>query len=120
MTDPTTTRPPERTGDERRTTNPDDCVTHAQLDRRLEFGRTAMIQHFDDRFDGLESLIKSGFPGGDPRRHCEVHEGFIQDAEDRRALWKSVREKTITGGVYALAGFVAMAVWEAIKIGVVK
>ena len=117
------TRPPAIDWDgatERRTPDPDDYVTHAELDRRLDQGRKVMIAHFDDRFDALENLIKSGFPNGDPRKHCEVHEGFIADAADKRALWKSVREKTLTGGVYSALGFLLLAVWEAIKTGVHK
>ena len=112
--------PPEGTGDDRLTTNPDDCVTHAKLDRRLESGRAFMLTHIDAKFDHLENLIKSGFPNGDPRKHCEVHEGFIRAAADNHALWKSVREKTVSGAIWSALGLLILAVWEAIKVGVHK
>ncbi len=33
-------------------------------------------QHMDERFDALEKLIKSGFPGGDPEEHRKVYERY--------------------------------------------
>ena len=84
------------------------AVTHEDL----EEGRKFMAAHFDDRFDALEKLIREGFPNGDPRSHREVHEGYIKDAADRAALWKSIRDKLITSAVYAGALLIASAVWE--------
>lgn len=92
------------------------AVTHEDL----EEGRKFMAAHFDDRFDALEKLIRDGFPGGDPRSHREVHEGFIRAAADNHALWKSVREKTVSGAIWSALGLVLLAVWEAVKAGVHK
>lgn len=100
--------------------NPNTPPTHEEVDRKLTEGRVIMISHIDTRFDQLRDLIKSGFPGGDPAKHREVHEALIRDAEDRRTLWKAVREKTITGGVYSAVIFIALAVWESVKSGVIK
>lgn len=94
--------------------------THEEVDRKLTEGRVIMIAHIDTQFFQLKELIKSGFPHGDPSKHREVHEAFIRDAEDRRALWKAVREKTITGAVYSALIFIALAIWEAVKSGVIK
>lgn len=105
---------------DRRTPSPDDYVTHAELDQRLAEGRAAMIKHFDARFDDLERLLRTGFPNGDPAKHREAHEGLIQEAADSKALWRSVKEKTITSGVWAALGMLLLAVWEYVKAGVHK
>lgn len=89
----------------------DSAVTHADL----EEGRKIMAQHFDTRFDGLEKIIKSGFPNGDPIEHRKVHEGYIKDAAERSALWRSVREKTLTGVIWGFLILIGGIVWEWFK-----
>lgn len=91
-------------------------VTHEDLER----GRQIMAAHIDERFDQLVSLIKSGFPNGDPESHRRVHEGYIQEAADRAALWKSLREKTITGVVWGLLVLLGTVLWEWFKAEVRK
>lgn len=74
-----------------------------------------VVLHIDARFDEVTALIRSGFPDGDLDTHRKVHEGYMQEARDRAALWKSVREKTVTGVVWAMIGFIALACWEYMK-----
>lgn len=95
-------------------------VIDARIAAQLEEGREAMIAHIDKEFEALRVLIKSGYPDGDPVGHRLVHEGYIREAADRSALWKSVREKTVTGAVWAIILLLANAVWEAIRAGVHK
>lgn len=97
-----------------------DVVTKEELEKKLLEGRSIMSSHIDTKFAEVTTLIKSGFPDNDPRKHREVHEALIQEAKDRRELWKSVREKTISGAVYSGLIFIALAIWEAIKSGVLK
>jgi len=88
--------------------------------------QNAIRQHFDERFDMMEAhnetrwnemkaLVQSAFPNGDIEAHRRVHEGYIKNANDRADLWKAVREKTISGGVYAGAALLVMALIEAFK-----
>lgn len=72
-------------------------------------------KHIDDKTKELEEMIKSGFPHGDPKSHRSVHEKYIEEAEERAALRKTVIERTVTGVVWAGIVFVAIAIWEYIK-----
>lgn len=94
---------------------PGDPVTREYLDEALRQNRHATRDFVAGKFVELESLIRDGFPGGDPTTHRRVHEGYIRDADDRAALWKSVKEKIVSGAVYAALVAVAMAVWQWIK-----
>lgn len=91
---------------------PSPYVTHAELEHRLSVGREQMIKHFDGRFDALGKMIKDGFPHGDPRGHREVHEGQIERANNRKALWKSVWEKLVGGTVITALIFIGQATWS--------
>lgn len=73
---------------------------------------TAMINR---RFDELERLLKSGYPGGDPDSHRRAHEEQIEYIRERRMLWRSVREKTITALIWAMLVGIGAAVWQSIK-----
>ena len=96
---------------ERRSPTPNAAVTHGDLDQRLSETKTHISRHMDTRFQELQNLIKSGFPNGDPIKHREMHEELLRQLLDRRELWKSIREKTITGAVYSALIFIALAVW---------
>lgn len=65
--------------------------------------------------DTINKLAHAAFPDGNMAGHKSAHESFIGDAADKRALFKSVREKTVTGIVYSTLIFVGLAIWEAIK-----
>lgn len=77
--------------------------------------QNAIRQHFDERFDSLEQTLQSAFPNGDLEGHRRAHEEVIATIADRTALWKAVREKTVSGGVYAALGLLMMALWEYAK-----
>ena len=94
---------------------PSEPVTREYLDEALRQNRHATRDFVGGKFGELETLIRDGFPGGDPATHRRVHEGYIKDAEDRAALWKSVKEKIVSGAVYAALVAVAMALWQWIK-----
>ena len=71
--------------------------------------------HFDARFDEQNKALKSAFPDGDLDGHRRAHETVIAAAADRSTLWKAVREKTISGSIWAGIVLLAAALWEYIK-----
>lgn len=107
-------------GAERRVTPP---LTLAELERhiderirvRLEEHAKTEAERLDARFDRLEGLLKSGFPGGDPEEHRRYHNEVMEFMKERRELWKSIREKTLTALVWS--GLVALgsAIYQYIK-----
>lgn len=83
-----------------------------------ELQHEALKSHIDRRIDEITVLIKAGFPQGDPHAHRMVHENLFQQASDRADLWRAVREKSITGVVWAALGIVGLAVLEWVKMEV--
>ena len=74
-----------------------------------------ILAHIDKRFDELEKMLRSAFPDGDLDGHRRAHQTVIAAAADRATLWKSVREKTISGSIWAGIVLLAAALWEYIK-----
>ena len=99
---------------------PGSPLTREYLDEALLKNRQATREFVGHKFEELEELIKSGFPGGDPVAHCEVHQTYIDEAKERRAFWKSVLEKIATGAIYTAVIAVATAVWTWVKSEAVK
>lgn len=66
----------------------------------------------DARFDELERMLSAGFPAGDMGAHRKVHEGYIQEAEDRRRFWTSIKEKLVTAFLTSAMFMVIAAVWQ--------
>ena len=66
----------------------------------------------------LSKLIRSAFPDGDPDGHRRAHEQEIASAKRWTAIKVSVMEKVVTGGVWGLISFLALAAWEHFKRGV--
>lgn len=91
-------------------------------ERRQREGHDAyerlIISHFDERFDSLDKKLDSAFPGGDLDAHRRAHEAQIANANDKASLWKAVREKTVSGGVWAAILLLCAAAWEYLKIRV--
>ena len=90
------------------------------IDRRLTINAEAHRVYFDRRFDDLITTIKDGFPGGDPRGHREVHEGYISEAKARKELRDAVIKQLVTGTAWASILFLAGALWVAFKTEVKK
>lgn len=74
-----------------------------------------LLSYIDAKVQEVISRIDSGFPGGDPVEHRKAHEHYIRETSERAALWKSIREKTITGIVWAGLMLVGSALWDFIK-----
>ncbi|WP_018991310.1 hypothetical protein [Aromatoleum toluclasticum] len=107
-------------GGERRRTSP---YTMRELEEHIdERIRLRLADHaadegrrMDGKFDELKTLLASAFPGGDPLEHKRYHDEVIEWMQERRALWISIREKTITGLLWALLVGMGGAIWHAIK-----
>lgn len=85
------------------------------IDERLERRSAETREYFDNRFDEVTKLIKSGYPGGDLEGHRLAHEVFIREAERRAKFRDAVIEKTLTALVWFALSGVALAVWNEFK-----
>lgn len=65
----------------------------------------------------LSKLIRSAFPDGDPDGHRRAHEEEIASAKRWTAMKVAVMEKVVTGGVWGLISFLALAAYEHFKRG---
>lgn len=79
-----------------------------------------LSKQMNERHIELSTLFRSGFPAGDIDAHRRVHEGYIKDAEERASLWRAVREKTISGAVWAALMMLAAALWNYFKAEATK
>lgn len=89
------------------------------IDQRIKY---RLAQHAEDesrqvaaRFDEIKRLLASAFPGGDPDEHRRYHDDVMAFIQERRALWRAVREKTLTALIWAALVGGGMAVWQYIK-----
>ena len=76
-----------------------------------------VVSYIDSRID---EKMAEAFVNGDPVQHKVEHQELINAAMERKALWKSVREKVLSGGVWAAIIFLGSAVWERIMREVSK
>lgn len=76
--------------------------------------------HMDARFDQLTKIVVSAFPGDDPVGHRQYHQKQIDYMNERMALWKDIRSKSVTGIVWLLLGLLGTALWEYFKLEVRK
>lgn len=108
-------------GDERRRTAPltmrelEDHIDE-RIKKRLEEHAIEEARRMDGRFDELKKLLTSAFPGGDPEEHRRYHDEVISFIRERRELWKAIREKSITGLVWAAMVGLGAALWQFIKV----
>lgn len=82
---------------------------------RLDEHAKTETDQINARFDKLEALLKSGFPGGDPEEHRRYHDEVIDFMRERRDLWKAIREKTITTLVWSGLLALGSAIYHYIK-----
>ena len=107
-------------GSERRTPTPMTRLVEAAVKEAMEEHEEKVKRHLDDRFDELKAIMLNAFPNGDPIGHKEFHQKQIEYMNDKIALWKEIRSKSIIGILWAGAGFLAMAVLEYVKRGMLK
>lgn len=80
--------------------------------------------HMKKRIDSIEGNIGEAikahihvaFAGGDPDGHRRAHETMINMMEERRRMYASIREKTISGLIWGGIAWVGWAVLTKIRI----
>ncbi len=108
-----------------------DILTKREFEERLAAFRLATADAINSRFELLEKRIiekleelnktlLSGFPNGDPVEHRKDHETSIKLDNDKKELYKNIREKVITSAVWGMVVMIGLAVWEYIKVGLNK
>lgn len=84
----------------------------------LERHEARMLEHIDDKFQGVHKLVSSAFPDGDVHGHRLAHERKIQETESWNKLKAEVLSKFLSGGLWVAVGWLALAVWQSFKEGV--
>ena len=86
-----------------------------RIELRLNEHAKTEADQFNTRFDKLEALLKSGFPGGDPEEHRRYHDEVIDFMRERRELWRAIREKTLTALLWSGLLTLGSAIYHYIK-----
>ena len=82
---------------------------------RLDEHAKTEADQLNTRFDKLEALLKSGFPGGDPEEHRRYHDEVIDFIRERRELWRAIREKTLMALLWSGLLTLGSAIYHYIK-----
>ena len=86
-----------------------------RIELRLDEHAKTEANQLNTRFDKLEALLKSGFPGGDPEEHRRYHDEVIDFIRERRELWRAIREKTLTALLWSGLLTLGSAIYHYIK-----
>ena len=112
-----------QSGDNQRQFERRSVLTVDQVDEIKDRIRDQLQQHakqemevIERRFAELKDLLSSAFPNEDPIKHRQYHEEVIDYMRERRELWKSIRDKSLSGLVWALLAAVGTAVWQYLKV----
>lgn len=96
---------PDMTPDEERRVN-------EIVDARLAESETRQKQAMDEGFERVCTLIRSGFPDGDPAEHRKAHEQMIAAHRERADFYRDLRKQLAGKGVLALVGVLLIALWH--------
>jgi hypothetical protein len=84
------------------------------IDERLD-----SLERYRDENDRwkveLENRFAEAFPGGDHVGHCRYHDLMIEQLHDRKRLISAIKEKTISGLVWAAVVGTGAAIWFYLK-----
>lgn len=111
--------------------NDDEPLTKGEFEKRISSFRHYTAEAINTRFalfeekileriDELDRQMKAGFPDGDPDLHRKDHETRIRLDNEKAELYKSVREKVITSGIWGAFVLILMALWEYAKSNIGK
>lgn len=70
-----------------------------------------------ERLSSIETkltVVSAAFPAADFEGHRRYHQSLIEILEERKALYRSIREKTLIGILWAAIVWVGIAVWHEI------
>jgi hypothetical protein len=91
-----------------------------EIERRMSKFEDRMLLHMDAKFAQMHKLISEAFPHGDPHGHRAYHELQIKQADGWDKIKGDILSKMLTGGIWLAAGYLALAVWNALKQDVTK
>lgn len=82
-------------------------------DEQQETNKTLneMIKREAHRDLKMEEMF-DGFPGKDPAAHKRYHELLIENTIAKKRLTDAIKEKTISGLVFSLIGFIGLCIWN--------
>ena len=111
---------PDWDGIERRISDPRTLRDlHDRIDARirihLDEHNKQEAERLERSFNELKSILISAFPDDDPKKHRDYHEDVMQYMKDNREMWKSIREKTLAGLIWAGVAALGAAIWQVIK-----
>lgn len=95
-------------------------LVQSAVDDAMRERDAALNHHMAAQFEKMTSTFLSAFPNNDPGEHRRAHEREIANAAGWEKMRADVISKLMTGGVWALMAWVAMAVWEYFRTGVHK
>lgn len=78
----------------------------------LETHEEKLLSHLDGKFAGLEKMIKSAFPDGDPHGHRAAHEAQIKQAQGWQKLKSEIVSKFLTTGLWGAFLWVLYQGWQ--------
>jgi len=94
----------------------------AHVERLIE---TRITQHEDanggtlegiyNKLDSLEKLVREGFPQGDPAAHRRVHERYIEEAQEKRAMIMGAKQKVFEMSVWGALVVLSLALFDYFK-----
>lgn len=103
--------------DESKIGNPDMVHVLKQIDKHA-LETNSRLNSIETKMD----TVCSAFPANDFEGHRRYHQSLIEVLEERRKLYRSLKEKTILGLVWAAVVWVGLAVWhelaDALKIAI--
>ena len=99
-------------------------MSHAELfaliDRRVAAEVEVRFLRMDQKMDAglkeIRNMLTSAFPAGNPEEHRRYHEEIMAYMEEKRALWRAIREKTLISLAWAALVALGSAVWHYIKV----
>lgn len=115
-------------GVERRQRQLDEARVSLMIEESVadELGKTEtrIMHHFDTKaaqfHTALKSLVDDAFPNADPRGHREYHATVMTAAERWQRIRTSIIENTLKGVAWVALGFVALSIWDHVKVLVAK
>ena len=60
-------------------------------------------------------ILKEAFPDADATGHKRYHESEMEVAKERKALFKEIRSKAVTGVIWLMLGLGMTALWQYFK-----
>lgn len=96
--------------------SPDQVLTDERLDDLERFRDVDFKEWKQD----IERRWNEAFPGGDHAGHRRYHDLMIEQIHDRKRLITAIKEKTISGLVWAVIVFLGFAILAYLKTVFVK